>query len=56
MYALVRLTNKEDNILGVKVLSAYKGPTILDVLITYKPTITSSQAYNIFKKAIQIIR
>ena len=52
MYALVRLTNKEDNILGVKVLSAYKGPTILDVLITYKPTITSSQAYNIFKKAI----
>ena len=52
IYALMKLTDKEDNIRGVKVVSARKSPTILDVLIAYKPTINSALAYDIFREAI----
>jgi len=52
LYALLKITDDADNILGVKVVGARQGSVILDVQVVYKPTINSSQAFQQFKKAI----
>jgi hypothetical protein len=53
LFTLIQFQQVDNEILGVRVVNAGKGSIILDVQITYKPTISSAQAFEIFKRAIQ---
>jgi len=53
LYALLQLNDVNGHIRGVKVVRARQGSVILDVQVVYDPTISSSQAFYTFEKAIQ---
>jgi hypothetical protein len=53
LYALLQMNDLHRHIRGVKVVRAREGSVILDVQVVYDQTISSSQAFYTFEKAIQ---